>query len=397
MPIIFNNSIPDCLCFEINLVALDEMQAEIAYWSEKVCNDYCESYYIVLKYQKSSKSDKLPIQNTRRKIMKKIIEIVVPCYNEEECVSLFYDKIKEVFEVTLSQCNFKILFVDDGSKDKTLEKVKELADSVGDDIVQYLSFSRNFGKESAIYVGLAHSTGDYVVVMDADLQHPPELIPKMLKAIEEDGYDSCAAQRTNRKGEPIVKSIFSKAFYHIMNRMTVIDLVPGSTDYRMMTRQMADAVVSLGERERFTKGIYAWVGFKTKWIPYENVARAAGKSKWSFSGLFNYAGNGIIAFATTPLRSVIWMGMIIVFIAAIYAVYTATNVLMYPELSTGRATIILIMLFLGGVIITILGMIGEYLARIYMEVKQRPIYIVKESNLKKEENLDKSKRGTSKQ
>lgn len=313
--------------------------------------------------------------------MKKSIEIVVPCYNEEECVSLFYAKIKEVFENALSRYDFKILFVDDGSRDKTLERVKELADSVGDDTVQYLSFSRNFGKESAIYVGLAHSTGDYVVVMDADLQHPPELIPAMLKAIEEDGYDSCAAQRTNRRGEPIVKSFFSKAFYHIMNRMTVIDLVPGSTDYRMMTRQMADAVVSLGERERFTKGIYAWVGFKTKWIPYENVARAAGKSKWSFSGLFNYAGNGIIAFATTPLRGVIWMGMMIVFAAAIYAVYTVVNVLTYPERSTGRATIILIMLFLGGVIITILGMIGEYLARIYMEVKQRPIYIVRESNL----------------
>lgn len=316
--------------------------------------------------------------------MKKTIEIVVPCYNEEECVSLFYDKVKDVFMSTLSQYAFKILFVDDGSKDKTLEKVKGLADSVDDATVQYLSFSRNFGKESAIYVGLANSTGDYVVVMDADLQHPPALIPEMLKAIEEDGYDSCAAQRTNRKGEPIVKSMFSKAFYHIMNRMTVIDLVPGSTDFRMMTRQMADAVVSLGERERFTKGIYAWVGFKTKWIPYKNVARAAGKSKWSFSSLFNYAGNGIIAFATTPLRSVIWMGMIIVIIAAIYAVYTVTNVLLYPELSTGRATIILIMLFLGGAIITILGMIGEYLARIYMEVKQRPIYIVKESNLKKD-------------
>ena len=322
--------------------------------------------------------------------MKKTIEIVVPCYNEEECVSLFYDKVKEVFEGMLSQYAFKILFVDDGSQDKTLEKVKELADTVGDDIVRYLSFSRNFGKESAIYVGLANSTGDYVVVMDADLQHPPELIPEMLKAIEEDGYDSCAARRTNRKGEPIVKSIFSKAFYHIMNRMTVIDLVPGSTDFRMMTRQMADAVVSLGERERFTKGIYAWVGFKTKWIPYKNVARVAGKSKWSFSGLFNYAGNGIIAFATTPLRGVIWMGMIIVLAAAVYAVYTATHVLMYPEQSTGRATIILLMLFLGGVIITILGMIGEYLARIYMEVKQRPIYIVRETNIKNEGKEDNS-------
>lgn len=321
--------------------------------------------------------------------MKKTIEMIVPCCNEEECVSLFYDEIKKIFESQLSQYDFEILFVDDGSKDRTLEKIKELAEYAGNDKVRYISFSRNFGKESAIYVGLSNSTGDYVVVMDADLQHPPALLPGMLKAIEEDGYDSCAAQRTNRKGEPIVKSFFSKAFYHIMNRMTVIDLVPGGTDYRMMTRQMADAVVSLAERERFTKGIYAWVGFKTKWIPYENVARAAGKSKWSFSSLFNYAGSGIIAFATTPLRSAIWMGMFIVMIAAVYAVYTAAYVLMYPERSTGRATIILIMLFLGGVIITILGMIGEYLARIYMEVKQRPIYIVKESNLEKKDDSKK--------
>lgn len=321
--------------------------------------------------------------------MRKIIEIVVPCYNEEECIPLFYNKIAEIFACQLSDYDFKILFVDDGSKDNSLEEIKELADSVGKDIIQYLSFSRNFGKESAIYVGLASSTGDYVVVMDADLQHPPALLPDMLRAIEKDGYDSCAAQRINRQGEPIVKSFFSKAFYHIMNKMTVIDLVPGGTDYRMMTRQMVNAVVSLGERERFTKGIYAWVGFKTKWIPYENVARAAGKSKWSFSNLFNYAGSGIIAFATTPLRMAIWMGLIIVLVAAIYAVYMAVHVLMYPELSTGRATVVLIVLFLGGVIITLLGMIGEYLARIYMEVKQRPIYIIRESNLKEQANREK--------
>lgn len=320
--------------------------------------------------------------------MKTTIEIVVPCYNEEECILLFYARVKEIFGNILSQYDYKILFIDDGSKDKTLARIRELVDSVGSDIIRYLSFSRNFGKESAIYVGLANTVGDYVVVMDADLQHPPELLPKMLKAIEEEGFDSCAAQRTNRKGEPIVKSFFSKAFYHIMNRMTVIDLVPGSTDYRMMTRQMADAVVSLGERERFTKGIYAWVGFKTKWLPYENVARVAGKSKWSFSNLFNYAGNGIIAFATTPLRSAIWLGMLIVVAAAIYAIYTVIHVLMYPELSTGRATIVLVVLFIGGVIITLLGMIGEYLARIYMEVKQRPIYIVKESNIVKEKKSD---------
>lgn len=316
--------------------------------------------------------------------MKKTIEIIVPCYNEEECIFLFYEKIKEVFMDMLSQYDFRILFIDDGSKDRTLEEIKELADSVSEcETVQYISFSRNFGKESAIYVGLANSSGDYVVVMDADLQHPPELLPQMVRAIEEEGYDSCAAQRINRKGEPIVKSFFSKAFYHIMNRMTIIDLVPGGTDFRMMTRQMADAVVSLEERERFTKGIYAWVGFTTKWIPYENVARVAGKSKWSFTGLFNYASNGIIAFATTPLRAAVWMGMMIVLVSIIYAAYTATYVLLYPERSTGRATVVLIMLFLGGVIITLLGMIGEYLARIYMEVKRRPIYIVKEASLKR--------------
>ena len=314
-------------------------------------------------------------------ILKKTIDIVVPCYNEEECILLFYSKIKEVFIDAIPQCNFKILFIDDGSKDKTLEKVKELAESAENGEIRYISFSRNFGKESAIYAGLANSTGDYVAVMDADLQHPPELLPKMLEAIEKEGYDSCAARRTNRKGEPIVRSFFSKVFYHIMSHMTNINLTPGSTDYRMMTRQMADSVVLLGERERFTKGIYAWVGFKTKYIPYENVERAAGKSKWSFSNLFNYAGNGIIAFATTPLRGAIWIGMIIVIVAAIYAVYTAAYVLMYPERSTGRATIVLIMLFLGGVIIALLGMIGEYLARIYIEVKQRPIYMVKESNV----------------
>lgn len=317
--------------------------------------------------------------------MKKTIEIIVPCCNEEQCIPLFYERIQSVFATRLSQYSAKLLFVDDGSTDRSLEKIKEVANAAEDDTVHYLSFSRNFGKESAIFVGLANSTGEYVVVMDADLQHPPELIPDMLRSIEEEGYDSCAAQRTNRKGEPIVRSMFSKAFYHIMNRMTVIDLVPGGTDYRMMTRQMADAVVSLGERERFTKGIYAWVGFKTKWIPYENVARAAGRSKWSFMSLFNYAGNGIIAFATTPLRSAIWMGMMIVCAAAVYAVYTVVHVLAHPEQSTGRATIILIVLFIGGVIIALLGMIGEYLARIYMEVKQRPIYIVKESNLYKDE------------
>lgn len=313
--------------------------------------------------------------------MQKSIDIIVPCFNEEKCINLFYDSVAKVFSEKLKDYKYSILFIDDGSKDKTLERIREIVQYGEKGQIRYISFSRNFGKESAIFVGLSKTTGDFAVVMDADLQHPPDLLPEMLRIVDEEGYDSCAARRSNRKGEPIIKSIFSRTFYHVMNNMTVIDLVPGSTDYRVMTRQMADAVVSLSERERFTKGIYAWVGFKTKWLPYENVARVAGTSKWSFRKLFNYAGSGIIAFATTPLRGAIWCGMMIIVVAFGYALYTAINALAHPELTTGRATIILIMLFLGGVIIALLGMIGEYLARIYMEVKQRPIYIIKDSNL----------------
>ncbi len=308
------------------------------------------------------------------------IELVVPCFNEEENIHVFYSEVEKVAK-NLDGYNCSVLFVDDGSTDSTLLRIHELINRFSSNKIKYISMSRNFGKESAIYVGLSKSKGDYVIVMDADLQHPPALIPDMLRIVTEEGYDSCAARRSNRKGESIIRATFSKAFYHIMNKMTVIDLVQGSTDYRLMTRQMADAVVSLAERERFTKGIYAWVGFKTKWISYENVERARGTSKWSFWSLFNYASSGIIAFATTPLRGAIWIGILIVIVSAIYGIYTAWYALTYPERTTGRATIILIMLFLGGVIIMLLGMIGEYLARIYMEVKQRPIYIIKESNL----------------
>lgn len=316
--------------------------------------------------------------------MKKTIEIIVPCFNEEKCIRLFYDAIKKVFEEELPNHQYRIFFIDDGSKDHTLNEIREVEKLEPQGVIKYASFSRNFGKESAIYLGLSKSTGDYVVVMDADLQHPPTLLPEMVRAIEEEGYDSCAAQRVNRKGELFIKRLFSSMFYHVMNKMTIIDLQPGSTDFRLMTRQMADAVVSLSERERFTKGIYSWVGFKSKWVQYENVERAAGKSKWSITNLFNYASSGIIAFATTPLRAAIWIGMFIVLGSIIYALYTAIDVLMYPERSTGRATTILIMLFLGGVIITLLGIIGEYLARIYMEVKKRPIYLVREKNFEDE-------------
>lgn len=313
----------------------------------------------------------------------KTVELIVPCYNEEQCIDLFYNKIKQVF-ADMPDYSFVITFIDDGSKDNTLNEIKKVAGQAEKDSVRFFSLSRNFGKESAIYAGLENAIGDYVAVIDADLQHPPELLKKMLAAIEEEGYDCASARRISRKGEPIIRSFCAGIFYQLINRITVIDLVPGSTDYRLMKRTVAQAIVALTERERFTKGIYAWAGFKNKWIEYENVERAAGKTKWSFFGLFRYAYNGFVAFATTPLRGVIYFGMIIVLLSIGYAVYIYVGALRTPTSRTGYASIIIIMLFLGGCIITILGMIGEYLARIFMEVKRRPIYFVRETNVKNE-------------
>ena len=312
--------------------------------------------------------------------MKKV-ELIVPCYNEEKCIKLFYDKVKEVFS-QIPQYSFVITFVDDGSKDNTLDEIKRTMEFAKKGEIQYIALSRNFGKEAAIYAGLSRSQGDYVALLDADLQHPPELLLQMLDAIENEGYDCASARRCTRKGEPIIRSMFSRAFYHVINRVTVIDLVPGSTDYRLMKRSVVEAIISMPERERFTKGIYAWVGFKNKWIEYENVERVAGRTSWNFWGLIRYAYSGFVAFATTPLRGVIYLGMIIVLISLIYGIKIGIAALNTPDVErTGYASMIILMLFLGGVIITILGMIGEYLARIYMEVKNRPIYFARESNI----------------
>ena len=319
----------------------------------------------------------------------KTIELIVPCYNEESCISLFYDRIKEVF-LNMPGCEFIITFVDDGSKDNTIQEIKKVVERVDTGKVQYISLSRNFGKESAMYAGLSKSVGDYVAVMDADLQHPPELLKKMLDAIENEGYDCASARRVSRKGDPLIKSVLSRAFYHVINHVTVIDLVPGSTDYRLMKRKVVKAIVAMSERERFTKGIYAWVGFKNKWIEYENVERIAGKTKWNIRGLFHYAYSGFLAFATTPLRAVIYFGMFIVMVSVLYAGYIFVGTVNSDAERTGYASIIIIMLFLGGVIITILGMIGEYMARIYMEVKNRPIYFVRESNISDNEQNETS-------
>lgn len=307
----------------------------------------------------------------------KTIELIVPCYNEETCVALFYNRIKEVF-AQIPDARFVITYVDDGSRDRTMEEIKKVLAAAELGTVQYISLSRNFGKESAIYAGLSRSTGDYVAVLDADLQHPPELLIEMLDALEKEGYDCASARRVSRKGEPVFRSLLSKTFYHVINHITVIDLVPGSTDYRLMKRSVVDAIVSMSEKERFTKGIYAWVGFKNKWIEYENVERVAGKTKWNILGLFKYAVSGFFAFATTPLRGVVYLGMVIVLLAFLFAIYVFIGASRTSSARTGYASIMILMLFLGGVIITILGMIGEYMARIYMEVKNRPIYFARE-------------------
>ncbi len=317
----------------------------------------------------------------------KQIELIVPCYNEEKCIGLFYNRIKEVF-ADMPGFDFIITYIDDGSKDHTMEEIKKVVSQSKAGKVQYISLSRNFGKEAALYAGLSNCTGDYVAVLDADLQHPPELLKEMVAAIEEEKYDCASARRVSRKGEPVIRSLFSRAFYHIINHLTVIDLMPGSTDYRLMKREVVESIVSMTEKERFTKGIYAWVGYKNKWIEYENVERIAGKTTWNFWGLVRYAYSGFIAFATTPLRGVIYMGMLVVFISLIYAIRIYIGALGTPfDARTGYSTIIILILFFGGVIITILGMIGEYLARIYMEVKNRPIYLARETNIG-QENVD---------
>ena len=314
--------------------------------------------------------------------MKKI-DIVIPCYNESACVKMIFIKINELFCNKLLDVQWAIYYIDDGSTDTTLSEIKKLKEVYGSDKIKYISFARNFGKEAAIYAGLEKSTGDYVALMDADLQHPPELLIQMVQILESGEYDCAAARRVSRTGEPPIRSAFSKAFYHAINWATGMHLVPGMTDYRLMKRSVVEAVVSLRERERFIKGIYSWVGFNTKWIEYENVERVAGKSKWSFGGLWNYAKSGFIAFAVTPLRGVIWLGMIVVLLSLVYGISVLASSISGVRVWKDTTTIILLLLFIGGSIITILGVIGEYLARIYMEVKDRPIYIEKETNIEK--------------
>ena len=311
----------------------------------------------------------------------KNIDIIVPCYNEEDSIQPFYDEIKKTFDAIPTVSSFRVIFIDDGSTDRTVSVIKGLEEEYGAEKISYISFARNFGKEAALYAGFQNSTADYVIVMDADLQHPPALIPEMIRKMDEEDLDCVGARRVSRKGEGVIKSIFSSGFYYVINWLTGMNLVPGMTDYRIMKKMVVDALVSMQERERFIKGLYSWVGFRTAWIDYENVERVHGKSKWSLKNLWNYAKSGFIAFAVTPLRGVVYLGMLVVFVSFIYGInlYRMSVIGIRPWKDT--TTIILLLLFIGGVIITVLGLIGEYIARIYMETKQRPIYIKRDSNI----------------
>lgn len=312
------------------------------------------------------------------------VDIVVPCYNEEEVLEHFISETNKVIE-TLPNYTFKYILVDDGSSDKTYLVMKKLANTFNN--IYYISFSKNFGKEAAMYAGLKNSSAEYVIVMDADLQHPPSMFPDMIKGIEE-GYDCCAAKRSTREGESKIRSMFSRSFYRISNKITDVKMPYGAVDYRIMSRQMVDSIMELSEVQRFSKGIFSWVGFNTKWLPYENIEREIGTTKWSFWGLFKYAIDGITAFSVAPLRLIAIMGVLVSIIAFVYTAITIIKTLFFGIDVPGYTTLLCATLFIGGFIIFSIGILGEYIGRIYMEAKDRPIYICQNSNI---ENIKQAK------
>ncbi len=305
---------------------------------------------------------------------------IIPCYNEEAVLRIFYEEMKRVMS-EMKDTEFELLFVNDGSKDNTL--------AVLDNRVKYISFSRNFGKEAAIYAGLQHAGGDLTVIMDADLQDPPSLLPKMYQAIVEEGYDSVATRRVNRKGEPPIRSFFARRFYRLMNHISKADIVDGARDFRMMNRNFVDALLSMGEYNRFSKGLFGWVGYQTKWLEYENVERAAGETKWSFWKLFLYSIDGIVAFSTLPLSISAFLGVLMCILAVFAIVFIIIRQLLYGGSAFGWPSMVCIMIFIGGIQLLCMGILGSYLAKTYLEVKKRPIYILKETNVENFNGEDK--------
>ena len=308
-----------------------------------------------------------------------LLTVIVPCYNEEEAIPFFYEemlKTIEFFGTKYPDVEFELLFIDDGSKDKTLNVLHDLNSK--DPRVRFVSFSRNFGKEAGIYAGLENSKGDYVVIMDADLQDPPSLLPEMYKALTEEGFDSAATRRVTRKGEPPVRSFFARMFYKIMQKISKTEIVDGARDYRIMTRQMVDSILSMGEYNRFTKGIYGWVGFKTKWFEYENVERVAGETKWSFWKLLLYSLEGVVGFSTAPLTIASFFGIFCMFLAFVMIIFIIVRKLLYGDPTSGWPSLVCIITLIGGMQLFCIGILGQYLAKTYLETKKRPIYIAKE-------------------
>lgn len=305
-----------------------------------------------------------------------LISIVVPCYNEEESLPLFYQAILEM-KSSLPEVDFEFIFVNDGSKDNTLKIMRSLAQQ--DANVHYVSFSRNFGKEAALLAGLAHAQGDYVAVMDADLQDPPALLPEMYETLQTKMYDCVATRRVTRAGEPPIRSFFARMFYKLINKISKTEIVDGARDFRLMTRQMVNAILSVQEYNRFSKGIFGWVGFRTKWLEYKNIERAAGQTIWSFWKLFVYSLDGITAFSTVPLSVAAVMGMLFCFLAFAMLIFVFVRALIWGDPVGGWPSLVCIILFVGGIQLFCTGILGQYLSKTYLEVKRRPQYIIQET------------------
>lgn len=310
-----------------------------------------------------------------------LISVIVPCYNEQEAIPFFYKEMSKVAS-GMNNIDIEMLFIDDGSSDGTLDCLRKLASQ--DKRVRYISFSRNFGKEAAMYAGLENAGGDFVAIMDADLQDPPSLLPEMYRIIKEEEYDSVATRRSNRKGEPPVRTFFANMFYKIVNKISKVELVPGARDYRLMSRRMVDSVLSLSEYNRFSKGIFSWVGYKTKWLSYKNIERVAGTTKWSFWKLFKYSLECIVAFSTAPLALSSFFGFLFCLLAVIGIIFVIVRQLVWGGSASGWASLVCIILFVGGIQLFTIGILGQYLSKTYLETKKRPIYLVAETE--KDEN-----------
>lgn len=309
-------------------------------------------------------------------MVKKKITLIVPCFNEQEALLIFYKEVTKIIKQTTY--DYELLFINDGSQDNTLKILKDLSSK--DMHVRYLSFSRNFGKEAAMYAGFCNADGDYVAVMDADMQDPPALLPQMLELLETNEYDSVATRRMNRDGEPLIRSWFSRQFYSLINKISNADIVDGARDFRLMRKEMVDAIVSMGEVNRFSKGIFGWIGFKTYWLPYKNTERVAGETKWNFWSLFKYAIDGIINFSEVPLNIASWFGIVMTILSFLFLIFIIVRRLCFGDPVAGWASTICVIVFIGGIQLFCMGVMGQYIAKSYSESKHRPHYIIAETN-----------------